>query len=255
MAIRVLINGVTGKMGQVALAALEKTSDFDVVAGLSRTDNLTEKLDFYKPDLALDLTSAAVVYGNTQAIINAKVRPVIGTSGLHTSQIQTLQQLCEAKNLGGIIVPNFSMGAVLLMQFAQQAAMYFSHVEIVETHHEHKHDAPSGTALRTAEMISEAQPEIATINTPKVLEGARGCEVNRIRIHSLRLPGFVAEEQVVFGAAGESLNLRHTTINHECFIPGIIRACKAAMTLPRLVVGLENLLEKTRFGIFAPNNG
>jgi 4-hydroxy-tetrahydrodipicolinate reductase len=193
--------------------------------------------------VVVDFTNADVVSDSLQAIIDAGVHPVIGTSGLLGDQIKTFQGLCAKHQLGGIIAPNFSLGAVLMMKHAQEIAKYFSHVEIIEMHHDGKLDSPSGTALRTAEMLAvNFKPDTSHKKTRDTIAGSRGATHHQIPIHAIRLPGFVAHEQVIFGAKGETLTLKHDSIDRECFMPGVILACKKVLELKELIYGLENIL-------------
>ncbi len=243
MAARVIVNGSNGKMGSLACETLVNHSEFKLVGQLNKQDNLAQAIRDTDAQIVVDLTRADCVYDNSVTIINQGARPVIGTSGLTGSQIKELTERCEAKQLGGIIVPNFSISAVLMMIFAAKAAEYLPEVEIIETHHQQKLDAPSGTALKTAEMIAAAR------KTPKnklalkeLVPGARGGIHHDINIHSLRLPGVLARQEVLFGNLGETLSLTHDSIDRSCFMPGIVLACQKVLTLNTLIYGLEHLL-------------
>jgi 4-hydroxy-tetrahydrodipicolinate reductase len=225
MPIKILVNGYQGKMGQAALKAIQNASDLEFVAGCDRHDNLNHIIKESGADVVLDLTVASSAFSNTETIINAGAHPVIGTSGLTPVQIELLQQRCREKKLGGIIAPNFSVGAILMMHFAAQAAGYFNEVEIIEMHHAQKQDAPSGTARKTAELIKAVH--------------AKGSEVP---IHSVRLSGIVAEQSVIFGAPGETLSIRHSSIDRSCFMPGILLACRKVIELNHLLYGLDSLI-------------
>jgi 4-hydroxy-tetrahydrodipicolinate reductase len=168
---------------------------------------------------------------------------VIGTTGFLPDQIDELQKRCSKQKLGGIIAPNFSLGAVLLMQFCKEAAKHFPHVEIIEMHHTTKEESPSGTAMRTADLISEGRQEVHPLKKYReIAPHARGANHKDIAIHSVRLPGLVAHELVMFGGRGETLSMRHDTLHRECFMPGIKLACKKVLDLKQLVYGLENVL-------------
>jgi 4-hydroxy-tetrahydrodipicolinate reductase len=241
--LRILINGAKGRMGQEAVKAIEADADCLLVGQGSRTDNLAELIQTCHPDIVVDFTNAEAVYENTLTIIEQGVHPVVGTTGLLPEQLSRLQQLCADKQLGGIIAPNFSIGAILMMRFAEQAAAYFSHVEIIEMHHEGKLDAPSGTAIKTAELIANRHADLQPLPPCKeTLIGSRGANLHHIPIHAIRLPGLVAHQQVIFGAPAETLTLKHDTINRACFMPGLLTACKKVVHLQSLVYGLENLL-------------
>lgn len=249
MAINVIINGASGKMGQEAVNAINADPALNLVAQLSRNDNLADEIAKHHADVVVDLTVATVAYENLLTIIQAGAHPVIGTSGLTTEQISTAKQLCSDKKLGGIIVPNFSIGAVLMMQMSQIAAKHFQHVEIIEMHHDGKLDAPSGTAVRTAQMLDEARTAHHDLSIPATkpchepsISGSRGANYKNIPIHAIRLPGLVANQQVIFGGVGETLSITHNTIHRECFMPGVLLCCKKVHTLATLGVGLEVLL-------------
>lgn len=247
MAIKIIVAGASGKMGQESVKALRHDSAFELVGEASKSDQLSDLIPQLKADVVLDFTTPAAVYSNSLAIINAGAHPVIGTTGLTKDQINDLTQRCHEKKRGAVIAPNFCIGAVLMMRFAQSAARYYPDVEIIEEHHPGKKDAPSGTALKTAEMIelqwstwSSEHPHPAL--RPSSPTSGRGENHNSIPIHSVRLPGIVANQEVLFGGLGETLSIRHNTINREAFMPGVLLACKKVMDLDHLVYGLENLL-------------
>ena len=245
MTIQILINGADGKMGQHAIKAINHTEGLLVVAQVGRQDNLVEMIAQIKPDVVLDLTTASAVFKNASQIIQAGVRPVIGTSGLLADQIQLLTAQCVERKLGGLIIPNFSIGAVLAMKYAQDCARYFSDVEIIESHHPQKIDAPSGTAIRTAEMIGEARQKMLTPTSSKeTLAGARGANYKNVPIHAIRLPGILARQTVMFGSSGELLTIQHEISDRESYMAGICLACREVMNLNTLLCGLEHILEK-----------
>lgn len=243
MVTRVIVNGAKGKMGALACETLHNHHEFELVAQLGKHDDLAQAIRETKAKIVVDLTRADSVYQNSLTIIQQGAHPVIGTSGLLPEQIEELTTRCETQRLGGIIAPNFSISAVLMMIFAAKAAEYFSEVEIIETHHQQKLDAPSGTALKTAEMIAAARKKPKNkLNLKELIPGARGgthCEVN---IHSLRLPGILARQEVIFGNPGETLSITDNSIDRSCFMPGIVLACQKALTLTTLIYGLEHIL-------------
>jgi 4-hydroxy-tetrahydrodipicolinate reductase len=244
MSRRVIINGASGKMGLEVIKAIQQEPEFELVGKLYRDSNLANAIQTIRPDIVIDFTSADVAFNNCETIIKNGAHPVIGTTGFHPHQIIALQELCAIKELGGIIAPNFSIGAVLLMRYAKEIGRYFNAVEIIEFHHNEKVDAPSGTAIKTAEMIS-ANREQATISPVKeneIINGARGAIKDNIHIHSVRLPGLVAHEEVIFGSTGQTLTLRHDTYHREAFMPGVLLACHKVMGLKTLIYGLDNLL-------------
>jgi len=242
MTIRVLINGAGGKMGQAAVKAISDDAALALVGQTGRHDNLAAEIKASKAQVVVDLTNAEAVWKNAEIIIKAGAHPVIGTSGLLKEQVQKLQDQCTQLKLGGIIAPNFSLGAVLMMKHAQEMAKYFPQVEIIEMHHDDKLDSPSGTAVRTAEMLATTRNPVAKKSNKEVVPGARGAFYQDIHIHSIRLPGLVAHQQIIFGGTGETLTLRHDSIDRLCFMPGIILSCKKVIELSTLVYGLESIL-------------
>lgn len=245
MTIRILVNGAQGKMGQETVKAItEHHKDFSLVAKTGKSDDLAKAILEHKPQVVIDFTHANVAFKNSQIIIEAGAHPVIGTSGLLKDQIALLQERCAKLKLGGIIVPNFSLGAVLMMKCAKEIARHFSTAEIIEMHHAGKLDSPSGTAMRTAELIASTRTRQPTFayDTKETLAGARGASYANIPIHSVRLPGIIANQEIIFGAPGETLSIKHVTIDRQCFMPGVIVACKKVLKLDRLVYGLEELV-------------
>ena len=191
----------------------------------------------------IDLTRADCVYANSMKIIDAGAHPIIGASGLTPAQRQSLRLRCDTLKLGGLIVPNFSISMVLMIRFAAEAARLLPDVEIVEAHHQHKLDSPSGTALNTADQIAAAREIYPKPNHgTQILECARGAEYNGIRIHSIRLPGILAQQQVIFGSSGETLTLTHNTLDRNAFMPGLLLACQKVSSLDTLYNGLEHIL-------------
>ena len=245
MTTRVIVNGAYGKMGRMACDTLREQPSFELVAALGRDDNLQEALSKTKPHIVIELTRADCVYANSLAIIHHQARPVIGASGLLPNQIVTLQHLCAEKKLGGIIAPNFSIAAVLMMRFAAMAARFLPDVEIIEAHHPEKWDAPSGTAIKTANMIAAARAHKKNAAQPSALsEGSRGALHDGIPIHAIRLPGILANQQVLFGSKGETLSITHNSIDRSAFMPGILLACQRVLHLQQLYYGLEHLLDE-----------
>ncbi len=239
--IKVLVTGAGGKMGQATVKAVNAHAGLELVGIAGRSDSLQEKIKDFRPDVVVDFTSAESVMINTAIIIEAGVRPVVGSSGLIPEQVQELQAKAAAKKLGGIIAPNFCVGAILMMRFAEQAAKFFPHAEIVELHHDKKQDAPSGTSVKTAEMLDNVRQNIRADNK-EILLGARGATLNDVPIHSIRLPGLLAHQEVLFGGEGELLTIRHDSFNREAYMPGVCMACEQVMGLNELVYGLEEIL-------------
>jgi 4-hydroxy-tetrahydrodipicolinate reductase len=193
----------------------------------------------------IDVTHPDAVYQNIRSAIAYGVRPVVGTTGLSVKQIQQLSEFADKASTGCILAPNFSIGVVLMQQAAIQASQYFDHVEIIELHHNQKADAPSGTAVQTAQLLAEMGK---TYNPQQVEEtekipGARGgLAAENIRIHSIRLPGFVAHQEVIFGAPGQIYTLRHDATDRTCYMPGVLICVRKILTLKTLVYGLEKIL-------------
>ena len=180
-----------------------------------------------------------------QMILRAGAHPVVGTTGFRPEEIRRLQRLAASENRGGLIAPNFAIGAVLLMKFAADAARYFPAVEVIELHHDQKLDAPSGTAIKTVEMIREVSTEERKplAGETETLPGARGARYMGVPIHSVRLPGFVAHEEVIFGGLGQILTIRHDSVSRESFMPGVLLAVRKVVQLDALYYGLETILE------------
>lgn len=229
MTIKVLVNGATGKTGRFAVDAVNEADDLELVGQTGRKDDLSAMIHKTGAEVVIDFTRPDTVYQNTQQIIGAGARPVVGTTGLKPEQINDLKKQCAQKKIGGIIVPNFSLGAVLMMKFAAEAAKYIPAVEIIEMHHPQKLDAPSGTAIKTAEMISSQRLSSHPVH-------------HNIPIHSVRLPGFYSHQSVIFGEPGEILTLSHQGLDRRCCIPGIQLACRKVIALQELLYGLEHLL-------------
>lgn len=240
---KVIVNGAFGKMGRQAVLSIQQHKQIELVASLGREDNLAQAITQTKANIVLDLTDASVVYQNTQIIIESGAHPVIGTSGLMAEELSVLKQRCQEKKLGGIVVPNFSIAAVLMMQFSAIAARYLPDVEIIEMHHAQKLDAPSGTAIKTAELIAKSRTQRPQkINEKSLLVGARGACHEGVPIHSLRLNGVLARQEVILGSSGETLTLEHQSIDRACFMPGMLLCLEKVASLDGLYYGLEHLL-------------
>ena len=241
---RVIVNGAQGKMGRFACVTLAEHPDFELVASLGREDHLAQAIHDSQCEVVVDLTRADCAFSNALTIIESGACPVIGTSGLLEADIIVLRQRCEEKKCGGLIVPNFSISAVLMMKFAAQAARYLPQVEIIEGHHPQKADAPSGTAIKTADMIADARlVEPLRPNCKEMLPHALGALHRGVPIHSIRLPGVLAEQQVIFGNQGETLTLSHKTLDRSSFMPGLVLACQRVVSLNSLYYGLETILD------------
>jgi 4-hydroxy-tetrahydrodipicolinate reductase len=244
MSLRILVNGAFGRMGQITTKTITAHPHFELVGQVGREYDLRQAIQDSKAQIVIDFTDPESVFTNTTTIIDSGAHPVIGTTGLTASQIQLLQERCQQLKLGGIIAPNFSLGAVLMMKHARDIVKYMPHVEIVEMHHDNKIDSPSGTALRSAEILANACNQINPIQKKfsETISGARGARHHHVPIHAIRLPGLLARQSIIFGNAGETLTLHHDSINRECFMPGICLACEKVPALDKLVYGLEEIL-------------
>ncbi|MDV2580813.1 4-hydroxy-tetrahydrodipicolinate reductase [Alkalibacillus haloalkaliphilus] len=263
--INIILAGPRGKMGTEALKLIERTDHFNLVGCIDRKhnglsvkdiDNLpnlnapiytesSEAFDELNADVLIDLTNPEVGYDNTHLALLHHVRPVVGTSGFSEEQLSTLKQLSDENKTGIVIAPNFAMGAVLMMRFSQMAAKYFPNVEIIEKHHDQKLDAPSGTAVKTAQMIQEVRQteQQGHPEEKETIEGARGAEYDGFRIHSVRLPGYIAEQEVTFGQTGQTLKITHSSMDRYSFMSGVQFAVEQVMEMDDYVYGLENLME------------
>ncbi|MEW4353969.1 4-hydroxy-tetrahydrodipicolinate reductase [Streptococcus pneumoniae] len=255
MSIKVIIAGFKGKMGQAAYKMVTEDADLELVGLLDpfaeEADvagvpvfNRKEDLAQISADVWVDFTTPKVAYKHTRFALEHDFRPVVGTTGFTSKEIEDLKRYSAEKGLGGLIAPNFALGAVLLMQFAAQAAKYFPNVEIIELHHDQKKDAPSGTAVKTAELISQVRPSQSqgAVDEEESIVGARGADFDGMRIHSVRLPGLVAHQEVIFGSQGEGLTLRHDSYDRTSFMTGVNLAIKEVVKRDQLVYGLEHLL-------------
>lgn len=226
-------------MGRHSVAAISADPELELVGELGKGADLGAAIIHSKAQVVLDFTTASAAYDNTLCIIEKGAHPVIGTSGLSLDTVRPLQKLAAQKKLGGLIAPNFTIGALLMMRFAKEAAAYFPQVEIVEMHHPLKKDAPSGTAIRTAELIAEQHASLAV---PFPDDTARGDLSHGVPIHSLRLSGVFTHQEVIFGAPGETLTIQHHCSDRLAAMPGVVLACKKVVALDHLVYGLEHLL-------------
>lgn len=252
---KVLIAGYTGSMGQKVIELVNSLPGFEVSAGLAPTDKKEllpataqtfiklEDIPAGIADIWIDFTVPSSVYENVQYALTHQMRPIVGTTGLTDEQEDKLKKLALENHLGGLIAPNFGLSAVLLMKFARDAAKYFPDVEIIEMHHADKKDAPSGTALATAKLIAEnRQPHQTAADEVEILKNVRGGDYEGIKIHSVRLPGYVAHEQVLFGGPGEALTIRQDSFDRASFMSGVKVALEKIEQLSELVIGLEKIL-------------
>ncbi|MFE1444618.1 4-hydroxy-tetrahydrodipicolinate reductase [Streptomyces sp. NPDC058739] len=245
--LRVAVLGAKGRIGSEAVRAVEAAEDMELVAALGRGDKL-ETLAETGAQVAVELTTPDSVMANLEYCVGHGIHAVVGTTGWTEDRLARLNGwLADSPATGVLIAPNFSIGAVLTMKFAQIAAPYFESVEVVELHHPKKVDAPSGTATRTAQLIAEARAKAGTAPAPDAtgtgLEGARGADVDGIPVHSVRLRGLLAHQEVLLGGEGETLTVRHDSLHHSSFMPGILLGARRVVTTPGLTFGLEHFLD------------
>ena len=248
--INVAVCGSNGKMGKEVVRAVNEDNELTLVAQIDIVDgeysSIKDASAQKKIDVLVDFTQPKSIYENAQYCLNNGINIVIGTTGLSDEQIANLKSLSEQNKVSCLIAPNFSTGAVLMMMFAKQAAKYFDNAEIIELHHNQKKDAPSGTAVKTALMMSEAsENSFVTGNCPETetIKGARGgISYSDIHIHSVRMPGYIASQEVLFGSSGQTFKIRHDSMNRECYMPGVLMAVKHVMTKPEFIYGLENIM-------------
>ena len=244
---KVAVLGAKGRMGTEAVAAINAASDLTLTASLDLGDSL-DKLTQTGTEIVVDFTHPDSVMKNLEFAITNGIHVVVGTTGFDDKKLSELKNLLSKNTkVGALIAPNFGLGAVLMMQFSQKAAQYFESVEIIELHHANKVDAPSGTAIRTAELITDARKQSKKGAMPDasktVIPGARGAKVGDVPIHSVRSHGYVAHQEVIFGDAGETLSIRHDSINRAGFMPGVLIGVRNVAKHPGLTVGLENYME------------
>lgn len=269
--IPVIVNGAAGKMGREVIKAIAQADDMVLLGAIDRNPALLGQdigelcglapleipvlsdlesvlaaaAQEPQPGVMVDFTHPSSVYDNVRAAIAYGIRPVVGTTGLSPAQIEDLRAFADKASTGCLIIPNFSIGMVLLQQAAVQASQYFDHVEIIELHHNQKADAPSGTALQTAQLLAELGKTYnpAQVEEKEHLSGARGSLAEEgIRIHSVRLPGLIAHQEVLFGAPGQLYTLRHDTSDRACYMPGVLLSIRKVLPLQTLIYGLEKIL-------------
>ena len=242
MTIRVALAGHRGKTGSALEPALAAAPDVEYVGGLSRFDDVATFLRDRRPQALVDFTHPSIALDNALAAAAAGAAPIVGTSGLAADAVDRLEAACAAAGVGGIVAPNFAIGAVVMMHLAELAAPYFDAVEVIEMHHAAKADAPSGTALATARRLA-ARGTFAYNRPEKVtMPGTRGGEEGGVGVHSVRLPGLVADQEVLFGLPGQTLSVAHRTTSRECYAPGVLLAIRRIVAEPRFYRGLDALL-------------
>ena len=263
MTIKVGVIGAMGKMGKEVVKTVINDPETELVCAVDKfgtgesvfgdikvESDIKQALEAHKPDIVVDFTQPSTIFENAKLYLKNSVIPVIGTTVLKDSEINELKELSKSTGTGCFIAPNFAIGAVLMMMFSQTAAKYFNNAEIIELHHNQKKDAPSGTAIKTAQMMAEVNPNLQSgnIKDTEVINGARGAlyqnsdKKGNINIHSVRMPGFVASQEVIFGAGGQILTIKHDTSNRECFMSGVIMAVKHMYKNNNFIFGLENIL-------------
>lgn len=264
MDLRVVAIGAGGKMGREVVKAVHTAPDMELVGGVDvgcpGTDvgtlaglgelgmpvfaTLDEAIDVAKPTAVVDFTQPSSVLANVTTAVDRGVCAVVGTTGLSNSEWAGIDRLAKERGVGVIHTPNFAIGAILMMRFAQEAARLFDQVEIIELHHDQKHDAPSGTALYTAELIRAVKQEAPAkaFEEVELVKGARGGDADGVHIHSVRLPGFVAHQEVILGLPGQTLTIRHDSLNRESFMPGVLTALRRIHEIKGVLIGLERLL-------------
>ncbi|GGN70547.1 4-hydroxy-tetrahydrodipicolinate reductase [Nocardia rhizosphaerihabitans] len=245
--IRVGVLGAHGKVGQAICAAVEAAADLELVAQVDKGDAL-ETFTETGTQVVVDFTHPDVVMGNLKFLVENGIHAVVGTTGFDEARLAEVRSwLAQRPEVGVLIAPNFAIGAVLSMRFAEQAARFFESVEVIELHHPNKADAPSGTAYRTAALIAAARAEAGVGLSPDAttteLEGARGADVDGVRVHSVRLAGLVAHQEVLFGTQGETLTIRHDSIDRNSFAPGVLLGVREIAGRPGLTVGLDPFLD------------
>ena len=247
MTIKVAVLGAKGRMGATTVGAINEAVDLELVAALDLSDDLNA-LVTSGAEVVVDFTHPDSVMGNLEFAINHGVNVVVGTTGFNSEKLASIEGLLENNpKVGALVAPNFGLGAVLMMQFAAQASKYFESVEIIELHHPNKADAPSGTASRTAELITEARASVNKEAMPDAtssgLPGARGAKVGDVPVHSVRLRGLVAHQEVILGDLGETLTIRHDSIDRTGFMPGVLLGIRKVVATPGLTFGLEHFLD------------
>jgi 4-hydroxy-tetrahydrodipicolinate reductase len=263
--IKVAVAGACGRMGREVVKMVLADPELELAAAINRSgegqdigslvgagpcgiivqDDLELALVKSKPDVLVDFTTPHSVLEHSKIAIRNRVRPIIGTTGFTPADIEELDKLCREQGIGGIIAPNFSIGAILMMKFAAQAAKYMPHVEIIEYHGDQKLDAPSGTSIKTAELISQNRQELrqGNPNETETIEGARGGYYNGFRIHSVRLPGVFAQQEVIFGGFGQTLKIRHDSYDRAGYMPGVKICVQKVMELQGIVYGFEHFID------------
>ena len=257
--IKIGVVGALGEMGKEVVKAVLEAEDTTLVMAVDVVgegtviandvkieSDLKQAIQTKKPDVIIDFTQPATIFEHVSLYMNEKVKSVIGTTGLSETQINELKELSKENNTGCLIAPNFSTGAVLMMMFAKQAAKYFNNAEIIELHHNQKKDAPSGTAVKTAQLMAESNPDFTLGNCPEteLIKGSRGGTADaNIHIHSVRMPGYIASQEVIFGASGQIFKIKHDTMERSCYMAGVLLATRHVYANNDFIYGLDNIMQ------------
>ncbi|MDO8473912.1 MAG: 4-hydroxy-tetrahydrodipicolinate reductase [Dehalococcoidia bacterium] len=258
---RIIVHGALGRMGREVMSSMSKEPDMQVMGGVDMAasnktltledgrsfpifTSLADMLSKHPADVVVDFSVAEAGIAAARTALRGGVRVVIGTTGFSQAELEEVQQLCKARGVGAVIASNFALGAVVMTHLARISSRFFDHAEIIELHHEKKLDAPSGTALSTAKAMVEGRgkPFEYAKAQKETLAKSRGGETDGIAVHSVRMPGLLAHQEVIFGCAGQTLTIRHDTINRECYMPGIAVAIREVMKRTDLTIGLDKLL-------------
>ena len=244
MGVKVGVLGAAGRMGATVCDAVDSDDELELVARVDLDDSLDQLVESHA-EVVVDFTTPDAVKDNIKFCLENGIHAVVGTTGISEDDLKDVAGWAAAGDANAFIAPNFAIGAVLMMRFASEAAPYFDNAEIIERHHENKLDAPSGTALRTASLMNESRGKSWSqlAKGSESLAGSRGGESDGVHIHSVRVPGSVAHQEVIFGTLGETLTIRHDSLDRSSFMPGVVLAVKKVGSLDGLVVGLENLLD------------
>jgi len=260
--VKVAVCGACGRMGQEVCRTVWAHPEMTLVAGIDVKNegadigeiasgekwgvkcytNIQRAIEETNPEVIVDFTHPKSVMENVRTYLKNKVHAVVGTTGITEENLKEIEELCRENRVNAVVAPNFALGAVLMMKMAEIAAKFFPHVEIIELHHEKKADAPSGTSLKTAEMLSSIIGEEVKEPEEESLPGVRGGKAGKVRVHSVRLPGLVAHQEVIFGGQGQTLTIRHDSMDRTSFMPGVVRAILEVQKRPGLTYGLDKLL-------------
>lgn len=245
MSIRVHVHGALGRMGSSCVTAIESAADMQLCGSTDRDDDLDAALEAGRPEVVVEFTVPAAVADNARRILSRGIHLVSGTTGMSREAAEELGTLAAEQGVGFLLAPNFAIGVILMQRFAREAARHFHDVEILEMHHERKVDAPSGTAIHTARLIREAAGQDLNQDRPTETEthpGARGGRAESVPIHSVRLPGLLAHQEIMFGSLGQVLSIRHDTMDRRAFMPGVLHGVREIRSRRGLVDSLEHLL-------------